>query len=74
MKTLKLKFLALCGLMILAAAFVAPVMAEDPTNCPLWPQDCGKGASCGCAGTPVGNQCRYDESCLNGGCCSHLDD
>ena len=71
MKYFKTRFLALCALMVLAAALLAPVVAE--AQCPLWVNDCGRGISCSCAGTPQGTNCVYDMGCVNGGCCYDLE-
>jgi hypothetical protein len=69
-----LRIFALSTLMILAAASLAPVMAEDPGGCPDYPVTCPGGTSCSCAGTQVGNTCSYDRGCQNGGCCKSNDD
>ena len=67
MKNFGNKFIALCGLMVLAAAMLAPMAAE--AGCPLWVVSCSNGSSYGCAGTPQGNQCFYDMGCINGNRC-----
>ncbi len=67
MKNFKIRFVALCGLMVLVAASVAPIVAE--AQCRLWVVDCGNGKTCSCAGTPQGTNCVYDRACINGGCC-----
>lgn len=60
--------LILCGGMVLAAATLAPVFAEEP-GCPDYPVNCGGGKTCNCVGTASGGNCLYDRSCQNGGCC-----
>jgi len=73
MKDFKLlRILALSALTILAAASLAPVMA-DPGGCPDYPVTCPNG-TCSCAGTQSGNTCSYDRACQNGGCCKKGDD
>lgn len=71
MKYFKTRLLVLCGSVIVAAAFLAPAVAE--AQCPIWVQDCGNSHTCGCAGTPQGTSCTYDMDCINKGCC-HNDD
>jgi len=63
MKTLKARFLALSGLMVLLAAVLAPVVAE--ARCPLVQVDCPSGQTRYCSGIQVGGSCIYDEGCLN---------
>lgn len=70
MKYFRIRLLALCALMVLAAASLAPVMAA----CPDYPVNCSGGTTCSCAGTQSGNTCSYDRDCQNGGCCKHDDD
>jgi hypothetical protein len=67
MKNFRARFVALCGLMVLAAAMLAPMAAE--ATCPMIQVDCGGGASYGCVGTQNGNTCSYSADCLNGGRC-----
>jgi hypothetical protein len=67
------KTLVLCGSMVLAAASLAPVLADDPGGCPDWNVNCGGGKTCTCAGTQDGDRCLYDRSCQNGGCCKSDD-
>jgi hypothetical protein len=67
MKYFKTRFLVLCGLTVLTAAFMVPAVTE--AQCPLWVIDCGNSHSCSCAGTPQGTNCVYDMACINGGCC-----
>ena len=71
MKYFKTRLLVMCGSLIVAAAVLAPVVAN--AQCPIWVQDCGNMHLCGCPGTPQGTDCVYDLSCLNKGCC-HKDD
>jgi len=72
MKHFKFRLLALCGLVMLAVASLAPVMGDDSGGCPLWVIECPKGPTCSCAGTPEGTYCKYDEGCINGNCCYDL--
>lgn len=75
MKNVKTRLLALCGVMILAAASLATIVVE--AQCPLITVECSNGKTTSCAGTPQGTNCVYDRSCLNGGKCSgyaELDD
>lgn len=67
MKRFTTRFLAMCGLMILASASLAPFLAS--AQCPLIVVECSNGKTYGCAGTPNGTNCSYDRSCLNGGRC-----
>jgi len=63
MKLVKARFLALCGLMVLAAATLAPIVAE--AACPQIIVTCQNGDIHICMGTQVGGKCQYNESCLN---------
>ncbi len=67
MKRFKTRFLVMCGLMVLAAASLAPIVAE--AQCPCIGVECSNGKTYCCAGTPQGDSCVYDRSCLNGGRC-----
>lgn len=67
MKNFRTRFVALCGLMVLAAASLAPIVAE--AQCPIIQVSCSNGKTYGCSGTPQGTSCVYDRSCLNGGRC-----
>jgi hypothetical protein len=62
MKRFKTRLLALCGLMVLAAAMLAPMIAN--ASCPLIRVRCPNGSEHGCAGTQQGHQCFYDAECL----------
>jgi len=68
MKNLKARFLALCGLLVLVAASVAPLMvsAQTPPTCPTQTVNCGSKIR-HCTGTVNGDRCEYDRSCLNCG-------
>jgi len=72
MKYFKIKLIALCGLMVLAAASLAPVMADE-SACPQWEVSCTKNL-CYCDGTLKDGYCYYDRACMNGGCCNNLID
>jgi hypothetical protein len=62
MKHIKTRFLAFCGLLILAAAAVAPITMA---GCPNVIVDCGDGRTKMCSGTSNGSGgCVYKESCL----------
>lgn len=64
MKQLKTRFLILCGLMILLAAALAPIVAE--AACPYIIVSCqNTGDIHICYGTQQGGHCVYDEECLN---------
>jgi hypothetical protein len=64
MKTLKARFIALCGLMVLLAATLVPVVAE--ASCPTFIVDCANGDTHICRGTADGSgHCTYNESCFN---------
>ena len=69
MKNFRTRFIALCGLAVLAAAMLAPMAVG--ASCPMVIVDCGGGASYGCAGKQDGNNCIYDANCLNKGKCPH---
>lgn len=62
MKHIKLRFLALCGLVVLAAAAVAPIAAQ--AGCPTIRVLCGSEVRL-CTGTQNGNKCDYSADCLN---------
>lgn len=68
MKRFTTRFLAMCGLMVLASAALAPFVAS--AQCPLVVVRCSGGKETSCAGTPNGTNCSYDRDCLNGGKCS----
>jgi len=65
MKRFKTRFLALCGLMVLASASLAPFVASAQ-SCPTQHVSCG-GELRSCPGTLVGDRCEYSRSCLNCG-------
>ncbi|HEY0172268.1 MAG TPA: hypothetical protein VGB98_14685 [Pyrinomonadaceae bacterium] len=65
MNIFKVRFLALCGLMVLASAVAAPFVA-NAQSCPTLSVNCG-GKLRSCEGTVNGNKCDYDRSCLNCG-------
>ena len=65
MKRFKTRFLALCGLMVLAGAAVAP-LAADAQSCPDVKVNCG-GKIRTCPGTVNGEKCDYSNSCLTCG-------
>lgn len=67
MKCFTIRFLALCGLMILASASLAPFVAS--AQCPLIVVECSNGKQYSCAGTPNGTNCSYDRNCIIGGKC-----
>jgi hypothetical protein len=69
MQRLKTRLLALCGLVILVAAALAPIAVSAQT-CPLIKIQCSSGRTYSCAGTRQGRSCIYDADCLNGGGCS----
>lgn len=63
MKRLKTRFLALCGLMVITAAVLAPIVAE--ATCPKIQVECPGGVIKSCVGTEDGNgHCSYLISCL----------
>lgn len=62
MKHIRTRLLALCGLVILAAAAVVPVALA---GCPAIIVDCGNSHTKMCSGTSDGaGHCTYKESCL----------
>lgn len=64
MKTLKARFLALCGVTVLLAAALAPTVAR--AACPELQVECSSGDAHICRGTSNGSGgCTYNESCLN---------
>jgi hypothetical protein len=64
MKHFKARFLALCGLMVLTAAVIAPMVAT--ATCPSVQVECPGGRLKSCPGTSDGNgHCYYSESCLH---------
>jgi hypothetical protein len=74
MKQLKNRFLsawvlALYGFVALLAAAVAPVVARAQ-SCPPLRVVCNNGKVYYCSGSPQGNTCIYNRSCLNQGNCS----
>ena len=62
MKQFKIRLLTLCGLMVLAAASLAPIAAK--AACPKIPVACPDGLR-QCVGEQIGNKCYYDADCLN---------
>ncbi len=65
MKHVKARLLALCGLMVLVAAALAPIVAEaDYGGCPTVNIPCPGGFR-SCSGTLVNGECRYSADCLN---------
>lgn len=66
------KTLVMCGAMVLAAATLAPVLAEP--GCPDWEVQCSGGKKCYCSGTQSGDKCLYDRACQAGGCCKSDDE
>jgi hypothetical protein len=63
MKHFKTRLLTLCGLMVLTAAALAPMVAK--ASCPIVIVSCSNGSEHGCRGTQQGNKCIYDAECLN---------
>lgn len=63
MKHFKTRFVALCGLVVLMAAALAPIVAE--ARCPTIPVACSNGDFRQCTGTQQGTKCLYDSECLN---------
>ena len=68
MKRFTARFLALCCLMVLASAVLAPYVASAQ-SCPMIEVVCDNGKRYGCAGLPNGDKCSYDAGCLNKGRC-----
>lgn len=64
---IRISFAALCAFMALSAAMLAPVVVK--AQCPCIVIQCADGKSYCCSGTPQGDKCVYDRSCLNGGRC-----
>lgn len=67
MKHFTTRILMMCGLVVLAAAALAPFVAN--AQCPSIVVECSSGKSYSCAGTPNGTNCSYDRNCINGGKC-----
>jgi hypothetical protein len=67
MKRFTTRFLAICGLMVLASASLAPFVAS--AQCPSVVVECSNGKVYSCAGTPNGDKCSYDRNCITGGRC-----
>lgn len=65
MKSFKARLLALCGLMVLVSASIAPLVA-GAQSCPTITINCS-GKLRRCIGTVNGDRCDYDRSCLNCG-------
>jgi hypothetical protein len=65
MKYIKTRFLVLCGLLVVASASIAPLVAYAQ-SCPTQTVNCG-GKLRSCTGTLVGDRCEYDRACLNCG-------
>lgn len=63
MKSVKARFLALSGLMVLLAATLAPVVVAQ--TCPTIIVPCQSGDVHICVGTRVGGKCQYNADCLN---------
>jgi hypothetical protein len=64
MKSIKVRFITLCGLMVLAAAALAPVVSY--ANCPAIEVQCSNGSERLCQGNSDGaGHCLYNESCIN---------
>lgn len=64
MKSFKVGFIAACGLMILLAASLAPMLAEAQ-SCPIIQVECSDGRIRGCSGVRQGDACIYKADCLN---------
>jgi hypothetical protein len=65
MKQFKARFLILCGLVILSAASLAPIVAQ--TTCPPVKVACPDGTVRSCTGTIEGDKCVYSLNCLTCG-------
>jgi len=63
MKNLRTRILILCGLMVLSAAALAPIVVQ--AGCPQVIISCSDGSQHSCNGTHVGNHCEYDYNCMN---------
>lgn len=64
MKLFKTRFIALCGLVVLSAAALAPMVAE--ARCPTILVPCSDGQTVkSCPGTTQGTKCVYEHDCLN---------
>lgn len=67
MKNFRARFMALCGLAVLAAAMLAPLAAE--AGCKAIMVGCPNGGFVTCTGTQQGDRCIYNADCLNGRTC-----
>ncbi len=67
MKHLRARVLVLCGLMVLIAAALAPIVAQADygPGCPDIIISCGNGSSHSCGGRRDGQYCYYDANCLH---------
>lgn len=64
MKTFKVRLLALCGLVVLTAASLAPILVE--AACPTVYPDCGSGRFRSCKPiSQTAETCTYNQDCLN---------
>ena len=63
MKIFKAWFFGLCGLMVLSAAMLAPVVVD--ATCPRIEVSCANGSFHSCVGQQDGQNCIYKASCLN---------
>jgi len=63
MKSFRSLFLSLCGLVVLVAASLAPMLAE--ASCPTVIVDCGGGKIKSCSGTQQGDKCVYSHDCMH---------
>lgn len=62
MRHFKARFIALCGLVVLSAAALAPIAVQ--ATCPVIIVQCSDGSSHNCNGTQQGTKCLYDAECL----------
>lgn len=63
MKRFTTRFLAICGLIVLASASLAPFVAS--AQCPSVVVECSNGKVYSCAGTVNGEKCDYERACVN---------
>ena len=64
MKSIKARFIALCGLMVLAAAALVPAVSY--AGCPAIEVQCSNGSERLCPGSSDGaGHCVYKESCID---------
>jgi hypothetical protein len=65
----RMSVLAIYALVGLFTAALGPVIARAQVSCPPITIQCPNGKLKTCSGSPQGQYCYYDRSCMNGGTC-----